>query len=332
MVQSISNIFDKITDFESLYRSYNEASKGKRCKSEVLSFAENLEQNLFELSRDLREGVYEPQGFKQFKLFDPKERRISAPYFRDRIVHRSIHRELEPFFDRKFIHDSYACREGRGTHAGVNRAQEFMRKEDVNYFLKCDVRDYFGFVDHRILLERVDRYVGEDRLVDLIDTIISDYGSGKGLPIGTLYSQLFANVYLNGFDHFVKQSLGADYYVRYMDDFIFFSDSKQDLHYFRDTCKGYLRDELSLSLPYSKTTLEPVGKGATFLGYRIFPSYRLLRKRNKLGFKKRLERQKKEMENGEASFEELRQSLASWKGHAEHADTENLLRNYIGEI
>jgi RNA-directed DNA polymerase len=332
MVQSISNVFDDITGFESLYRSYKEASKGKRCKSEVLKFSENLEENLFELSRNLREGVYEPKGFKQFKLFDPKEREISAPYFRDRIVHRSIHRELELFFDKKFICDSYACREDKGTHSGVDRAQEFMRKEDVDYFLKCDICDYFGSVDHDILLEMVDRYVREDMLGDLIDTIISDYGDGKGLPIGTLYSQLFANVYLNCFDHFVKQKLRADYYVRYMDDFVFFSDSKQELHDFREQCRGYLKGNLNLDLPYSKTTLEPVNKGLTFLGYRIFPGYRLLRKRNKMKFRERLAVQQEKLREDEISFNELRQSLESWRGHAKHADTENLLDTQVGHV
>ncbi|MFB6147767.1 MAG: reverse transcriptase domain-containing protein, partial [Candidatus Nanohaloarchaea archaeon] len=276
---------------------------------------------------------YEPKGFKTFTLFDPKERQISAPYFRDRVVHRSLHNVLEPVFERRFIHDTYACRPGKGTHAGVDRLQSFMRKQDTDYYLKCDIRSYFDSVDHEILIREIDRNVSDGEVLWLIERFLEGYsseeGEGKGMPIGTLYSQLFANVYLDRFDHFVKQSLQTSYYVRYMDDFILLSDSKEQLHTWKEAMQGYLEDELDLDLPGSKTTLEPAEKGATFLGYRVFPHYRLLRKRNKVKFRRRLERQKKAVERDRISFSELRQSIESWKGHAEHADTTNLRQEYL---
>ena len=331
MVNSFSGSFEEIAGFQPLYKGYREARKGKRYSGEVLDFSRDLEENLHELSNELLSGSYRPKGFKEFKLFDPKEREISAPYFRDRIVHRSLHHSLEPFFDRKFIEDSFACRKGKGTHAGIDRAQYFIRKQDVDYFLKCDVKGYFDSVDHGILLDMLKRQIRDERIINLIQVILSDSGE-KGIPIGTLYSQLFANVYLNKFDHFTKQGLQAEYYVRYMDDFVFFSDSKQRLHELREASQGFLKEKLNLELPYSKTTLEPVSKGLTFLGYRIFPGYRKLRKRNKKKFRQRLENQRKALEKEEIDFSELKDSIESWKGHASHADTGNLRSKLIGNL
>jgi retron-type reverse transcriptase len=331
MVDSFSGGLEQIASFPELYKGYREARKGKRYRGEVLGFSKDLESNLHRLSDELFSGRYRPKGFKKFKLYDPKERSISAPYFRDRVVHRSLHYSLEPFFDQKFIEDSYACRRGKGTHAGVDRAQEFMRKQTSCYFLKCDVKSYFDSVDHGILLEMLDRQIRDERITDLIEVILADSGE-RGLPIGTLYSQLFANVYLNEFDHFVKQSLGAGCYVRYMDDFVFFSYSKQRLHELGEASRGFLKDHLNLDLPYSKTSLEPVGKGLTFLGYRIFPDHKLLRKRNKKKFRHRLKNQRESLKKEEIEFSELKDSIDSWKGHAQHADTEELKQKYIGEL
>ena len=331
MVDSFSGSVRRIASFPELYKGYREARKGKRYKSEVLDFSRDLERNLHELSDGLLAGSYRPKGFKEFKLFDPKERDISAPYFRDRVVHRSLHQSLEPFFDRKFIEHSFACRKGKGTHTGVERAQSFMRKQDSQYFLKCDVKSYFDSVDHRVLLELLGRQIRDERITDLVEVILADSGE-RGIPIGTLYSQLFANVYLNEFDHFVKQGLQAEYYVRYMDDFVFFSDSKQRLHELREASQGYLREKLNLDLPYSKTSLEPVNKGLTFLGYRIFPEYRKLRERNKKKFKHRLKVQKEALSREKIDFSELKDSIDSWKGHASHAETEELKKKYLGNL
>lgn len=327
----MSSIFHEVTGFNSLYQGYRKARKGKRTHPEVLDFSINLEEKLVELSRELKNECYRPKGFKEFTLFDPKKRRIFAPYFRDRILHRSIYEHLEPFFQKKFIHDSYACRRSKGTHGAVDRAQYFMRKKDSGYFLKCDVKSYFDSVVHGILVDILSRYVTDNRLIELIEEILQDYGS-QGLPIGTLYAQLFANVYLDKFDHFVKQKLGASYYLRYMDDFIFFSDSKEKLHSFREAAQGFLENKLELDLPYSKTALEPVEKGLTFLGYRVFPDHRKLRKRNKRKFRKRLRSQKKALRSDEIGFSDVRNSVESWKGHAGHADTENLRAAVLGGL
>lgn len=336
MPQKFSQIFHDISSFKSLYRGYREARKGKRFKGEVVNFSRDLESNILELSDQLESKNYSPRGFKKFTLFDPKEREISAPYFRDRVVHRSLHRTLEPIFENSFIYDTYACRPDKGTHAGVKRLQSFMRKKETDYYLKCDIKGYFDSVDHSTLVQEVGRKVSDEKVLWLVEKLLENYssnrGENKGMPIGTLYSQLFANVYLDRFDHFVKQSLKSSYYVRYMDDFILLSGSKNRLHNLKYAMQGYLEDELELDLPDSKTTLEPVEKGATFLGYRVFPHYLLLRGRNKLKFKERLRRQKYQLENGEMKFSELRQSIASWKGHIDHASSQNLKEKYIGKL
>lgn len=336
MPKKKSNLYPKIYSFKSLYKGYQDAKKGKRYKGEVVRFSEDLEGNLLELSKNLQNREYRSKGFKEFKLFDPKEREISAPYFRDRVVHRSLHRTLEPIFEKRFIYDSYACRPGKGTHGGADRLQYFMRKQDTKYFLKCDIRGYFDSVDHEILREEVGRKIDDEGLDWLISVLLDSYcsskGECKGIPIGTLYSQLFANVYLDRFDHFVKQSLEVGYYIRYMDDFILLSDSKKELHHWKQIMQAWLKNNLKLDLPESKITLEPIEKGATFLGYRTFPRHRKLRKRNKLKFRRRLERQKELLKEGEISFEKIRQSINSWKGHAEHADTRRLVKKCLGEL
>lgn len=334
MVDSVSSVYGDIVSFESLFRGCRAARKGKRYKGETVEFTADLESNLVQLRDELKSGSYEPKGFKTFKVFDPKERHIYAPYFRDRVVHRSLYLELEPFFDRKFIYDSYACREGKGTHAGVDRAQSFMKKDSNEYYLKCDVRKYFDSVDHSILLDIFSRYVRDKETQNLVSKFLDSYHTqqGKGLPIGTLYSQLFANLYLNGFDHFVKQSLEADYYIRYMDDFVLFSDSKDELHDWRRAMQSYLERELKLELPEDKIVLEPCRKGLTFLGYRIFSDYKRLRRRNKIKFQRRLSRQREALEENEISFSELKASIDSWKGHTCHASTYNLRRSYLGSL
>lgn len=332
MVETFSNIFPEIASFESLYNGYREARKGKRDHEEVLRFSQDLESNLLRLSTKLKNGNYESKGFKEFEIFDPKHRVIEAPYFRDRVVHRAMHKVLNPIFENKFIYDSFACRTGKGTHKGVDRTHYFLRKPENEYYLKCDIRSYFGSIDQEILKDQIGRRVDDQAVINLIDTFLSSYssdiGHDKGLPIGTLYSQLFANIYLNGFDHFVKQNLCADYYVRYMDDFVLFSDSKNRLHKLEASMRGYLSNQLKLNLPKSKTCVEPVSKGLTFLGYRIFCSHRELRPRNKKKFKRKLAMFK----TGRVEFSKVLDSIESWKGHASHADTKNLSSEYLGEL
>jgi len=315
LTETFTDLFSEVASFSGLHQGFREARKGKRYHDEVLQFSEDLESNLLSLSRELKSGCYKPKGFKEFEIFDPKHRLIEAPYFRDRVVHRSLHQTLEPIFDRSFIYDSFACRKGKGTHEGVDRAHYFLRKPENVYFLKCDIKNYFGSVDHGILKERIRRNIGDSEIIELIGSLLasysSDVGKRKGLPIGTLYSQLFANVYLNSFDHFVKQGLQADYYVRYMDDFVLFSDSKERLHNLEKAMKGYLRDKLGLRLPESKTCIEPVDKGLKFLGYRLFPTHRELRKRNKKKFLRKIRNFK--IHSNE--FEQVLDSIESWKGH-----------------
>jgi len=241
--KTVSGLFERICSFEELYRGFREARKGKRYKEEVLRFSEDVEENVLELSRGLERKEYEPLGFKEFMLYDPKQREICAPFFRDRVVHWALYRVLEPLFDRKFIYDSYACRTGKGGHAAVDRLQEYMRKRDVQYYLQCDVEMYFDSIDHDILVDVIARTVADQDVLWLVRQLLavysSDRGVGKGLPIGTLYSQLFSNAYLNPFDHFVKQSLRVPYYIRYMDDFVLLSDSTEELHRWREAMQGF---------------------------------------------------------------------------------------------
>ncbi len=236
-MKTYRHLFEKVCTFENLHESYLRARKGKRFKADVDSFSYNLERELVRLERELKDGSYQPGEYRQFMIREPKERLISAAPFRDRVVHHAIHQVIEPIFDTRFIHDSYACRVGKGTHAAVRRFRQFLRHN--RYVLKCDVQKYFPSVDHQILLALVRRRIKDERLMSLItqivshrppdplsdvpqwfpgDDIFAPLERRRGIPIGNLTSQFFANIYLHELDAYVKFQLREKYYIRYVDD------------------------------------------------------------------------------------------------------------------
>ena len=283
MPKTFNSIWEKIISFENLYYAYKQARRSKRFQSEVLEFSFRLEENLIILQNELMWKTWEPSSWREFKVYDPKPRQINAPAFRDRVVHHALCRIIEPLFEPRFIYDSYACRVGKGTHAAMYRVRDFLRRIKRNhskvYILKADISQYFPSVDHERLKKIIRRTIRDKNVLWLIDTII-DYGGedGRGIPIGALTSQLFANVYLDTLDHFVKDELGIKFYVRYMDDFVILHWDKTHLKEVRNLIEEFLFKHLSLQLN-PKTQIFPYKQGVDFCGYRIWPTHVLPRKR-----------------------------------------------------
>lgn len=326
-------MFNEIVSFENLLIANKRASKGKRTKEHVITFNNNLEDELLRLKDELILGTYTPLPYNRFYIFEPKLRLISAPMFRDRNVHHAICNILTPIIDKRFIYDSYACRQGKGTHKAVDRAQEMMRKVNIQsngsgvYCLKLDVKSYFANVNHTILKRILKFHIKDSMVINLLFKIIDSYK--EGLPLGNLTSQLFANMYLNELDREAKYNLKIKYYVRYMDDIVIFSSNKDYLQQVRKSIELFLLTKLKLSTN-SKTEVFPVrqrfGKPLDFLGYRLYITHRTLRKSTVKRFKAKVKGLRKSYYNCQINFKDVKAPLASYLGCAKHCDSYNLTK------
>ncbi len=317
------NLFDKLTTFENLILAGRRAAKGKRSKRAVARFIFDLEKEVIQIQEELCANTYRPSPFNIFEVREPKVRKICASTFRDRVVHHAICNLLEPIFERRFIGDSFACRRGKGTHMAMRRCQEFARSH--RFFLKCDIRKFFDSIDHDILKTRLQRVIGDEKFLDLLNLIVEHSVPGNppgvGIPIGNLTSQNFANFYLDVLDHHIKDRLALRGYVRYMDDFICFSDSKEYLHALLVDLRVFLRDELKLELKEKIVKIAPVSDGVPFLGFRIYPNLIRLQRPNLIRFRKKLKSLKRARSQNQISEDQLICSVQSLYGHVNHANT-----------
>jgi retron-type reverse transcriptase len=341
-------LYEQVCDFTNLLKAAHKAQRGKRTKPNVAQFNFHLEREILMLQHELRDKTWAPGPYVSFHIYEPKKRLISAAPYRDRVVHHALCNVIEPIFERAFIHDSYANRVGKGTHRAVDRLTAFCRKN--RYVLQCDIKKYFPTIDHEILYGIIAHKIKDPDVLWLVRQIIDssnpqepvhDYFPGdnlfspvtrrKGLPIGNLTSQFFANLYLNGFDHFVKRDLGGQYYIRFCDDFVVLSDDKNALHAVKHQMADYLAD-LRLKLHPTKCQVFPVTQGTCFLGYRIFPTHRRLKRANIRHCRQRLRRLQHEYAQGRVSIQQVGQSVQSWIAHAAHADTFGLRRQVLGNV
>lgn len=343
-MKSHNGMFPAIYDFESLYRGHLKARLGKRTRPSVQHFEQDLEANLIQLQNELIWGEYKTGKYHRFHVFEPKKREIASVPYRDRVVQHSLVAQLEPLWDRCFIDHSYACRTGRGMHRGADAAQRMLRKvlreHGQVYVLKADVSKYFASVDHGVLKAILRRKIRCNRTYELCAGII-DSGihpktlAPKGLPIGNLTSQLWANVYLHELDLYAKHQLKARHYVRYMDDFVIAHQDKAWLHDARRELEQFLWDSLRLTTN-DKTQVFPVatrhGRGLNFLGYHIWPTHRRLRKDSIRRIKRSLKRLQRQYAEGSVSLELVRQTVQSWVAHASHADTLGLRGSVLGGV
>ncbi len=281
------NVFEKIVTLENLLNAWKDFSHDKRKKKDVQGFEIKLEENIFELYRELKAGNYKHSSYKPFYIQDPKQRLIHKASVRDRIVHHAIYSILNPIFESMFIANSFSCRVGKGTHKGVETLRNMLRKVSKNdtrkcFALKCDIKKFFDSIDHKILMEILCKKIKDNNVSGLLSEIVESYHpKGMGIPIGNLTSQIFANIYLNEFDQFIKHKLKVKNYIRYTDDFIIVSNNKNYLESLIYPIDNFLKLNLKLFLHPQKTLVRKYSQGIDFLGYVIFPHYLVLRTKTK---------------------------------------------------
>lgn len=347
-MKRLGGVWQQLVSFENLLLAFTKARRGKRRRNSVALFECNLEKELLQLQHELISGTYCPGDYRQFTIYERKPRLISAAPFRDRVVHHAIMNVIEPTIDRRFIDDSYACRKGKGTHAAVARYQDYAHH--YRYALKMDIARYFPSIDHLLLKQKLRRYLKDPKLLLLLDSIIDSnpcastpfvYFLGDdllthlerpvGIPIGNLTSQFFANVYLDDFDHYVKEELKVKAYLRYVDDMVLLSNDKAQLAEWRESCRNRLASE-RLTLHPHKAHISPVKLGVDLLGYRVFPDHRRLRNDNGHRFIRKLRHFAHAYAQGRLAWKDLNPSVQSWIGHALQADTLGLRKRIFSTI
>lgn len=321
--------FDSACSFESLLRAYARARRASPKSHDTLAFGWQLEKNLIKLRDELASGRYRHGAYREFVVEDAKKRHIKAASFRDRVVHQALCAAVEPVFERRFIGDSYACRRGKGTHVALWRLESWLRRGDDRYVLSCDISKYFASINHGRLMALVASRVSDPRLVSLCQSVVrsAEDAQGCGIPIGNLTSQLFANIYLDAFDHYAKRVLGIRRYVRYMDDFLIFGVDAASLHDTKARIVEFLGSRLGLALHPKKANVCPVAVGVPFLGYRVFRYHRLLRKSTVARFARRIRQYKLSLASGDMKPEAFSAGLRSWSAYADDAASRGLKRS-----
>ncbi|MEM9948283.1 MAG: RNA-directed DNA polymerase [Cyanobacteria bacterium P01_D01_bin.36] len=336
------NLWPQIIEFENLLLAAQRAQKGKRFRGNVLAFNHAIERELFRLQHELQSGTYRPGGYRTFEIKDPKSRLISAAPYRDRVIHHALCNVVMPLLEPTLIEQTYANRAGYGTHKALKQFTHWTRQ--YRYCLQGDIRKYFPSIDHAILKTQLRRKIKCPRTLWLIDTVIDasneqipiiEYFPGdtlltpiqrpKGLPIGNLTSQSFANLYLSSFDHFVKEQLKLRHYLRYVDDFAAFSDDRQQLIEAKAAMEEYLAT-LRLKMHPVKSQLFETRHGANFVGFRILPDRIRVRNDNLRRARKRMKNLQRLYAAGDITLDELVQRIRSWEAHLLHGNTYRLRR------
>lgn len=314
------NLFARCFTRDNLYLAYLEARKGKRAKRACFAFERHLGVNLAALHTEIHEGHYRPQPYYSFIVQEAKPRLIQAPAFRDTVAQHAIYRHLYPLCDRRFIATSFACRKGKGTHACADYVQAAIRQAPRDsYTLHLDVRRFFYSINRAVLQQLLARIVRDDRLLDML-ALYAVQEEPRGIPIGNLLSQLYALVYLNPVDHYVKRELGIRHYARYVDDLVLIGLPLSEARAARDAITAFLWERLGLTL--SKAHLAPVRQGLNFVGYRTWASRRFVRRRSLHLFGRRLRHAQPDRARDLAA-------LNSLMGHARHTSTH---RHYCQRI
>ncbi len=342
-MKTYKSLYQKIYNLSNLILAWRKARKGKTKKDYVIEFEKDLRENLLELQKELKDQVYRPKPLKTFILRDPKTRKISKSSFRDRIVHHALVRVIEPIFDKTFIYDSYANRKGKGNLKTIKRLDSFLKKVSRNgqikgwfnnnqikgYCLKADIKHYFQEVNQYILLRIIEKKVKDIKVIWLINIILKNFDDKeKGMPLGNLTSQFFANVYLNELDYFVKHVLKTKYYIRYVDDFVILHNSKEQLEIWKQEINNFLKKELELELHREKSRIISLSKGIDFVGFRNFYYFRLLRERNL----KNMLNKVKMFSDGKLNYEKLLESFQGWQAYAKWADAYKLKERILSVI
>lgn len=282
----LGHSYEEIISLDNLLKAWNEFISGKKSKKDVLEFSVNLMDNIILLHDDLANGSYEHSGYESFCITDPKPRHIHKASVRDRLLHHAIYRILYPFFEKTFIADSFSSRLDKGTHKAIKRFKNFANKVSKNntrtcWVLKGDIRKFFASVNHEILRQILNDYISDQKIMILLNKVIKSFDSDVGIPLGNLTSQLFANVYLNVFDQFIKHNLKVKYYVGYVDDFVVLSKDQSWLESLVPLMQKFLAEKLRLRLHPDKIFIKTLNSGVDFLGTINFPYHKIIRTKTK---------------------------------------------------
>lgn len=314
------HLIERIVTDDNMRSAYHKTARGRRFTHGALTFKEYAECNLGLLAHDLHTGAYRSGRPHSFHVYEPKARLITALPFRDRVAQHALCNIIGPIFERTFLPRSFACREGKGTHAGVVALQSDLRRLARNgpvYVLKTDFSRFFPSIDRAVLHGLIRQKISCKATLGTIEAMVPP--EGIGLPIGSLTSQLFANVYGGALDRFLQQEMRERYWYRYMDDLVVLGHDMQHMHRMREVIERFSAERLGLR--FSKWSVAPASRGVNFLGYRIWASHKLLRRQSVVRARRKLS-----FYRASGQDEKLQQFLAAWLGHARWADTANLVR------
>ena len=343
-------MYDDLCSWDNLLLAYRRAAKGKRGQANVAAFEHRLEDNLLDLQAELHSQRYQPGAYTSFYIHEPKRRLISAAPFCDRVVHHALCNLIEPNFERSFVATSFANRKGKGTHRALDRVQQLARRH--RYVLQCDVQQFFPSIDHVVLRGVLARKIDDERVLWLVDQILAG-GAGilsaaydmvyfpgddlfavnrpRGLPIGNLTSQFWANCYLNPFDHFVLRELRCPGYVRYVDDFLLFGDDKAQLWTWKEALETRLA-RLRLTI-HPGAQPRPVVEGIPFLGFIVFPGQRRLKRRKGVYYARKLRMMAAAYKAaGRRDRSKLDASVRGWINHVRFANTIGLRKALFRQV
>lgn len=330
-------MFDEITDKENIYRSYKLATKSKgKFSAEAIKFAENETYNLKELRRSLIDETYCFDGYIKFPVYEPKERIVYAPHFKDKIVQLAINSILKKTYNPTFIFDSYACIDGKGTHKCAKQIQRFLKRAkweygDDAYIVKIDIKKFFYSIDREILKQMLPKKIKCKRTLGLIYKIIdsADAIDDKGLPLGNTLSQICANIYLNKADQYCKRKLRIKYMARYADDFILVLPNKEAARETLIKTEEFINEKLKLELNKEKSKIFPLRQGVNVVGYKIHPTHMLLRNDCKKKIKRKAKAIPRLITEKKLSGKTAERMLNGFNGHAKTACSHNFMKDLI---
>jgi hypothetical protein len=341
-------MFAQIASWDNLLLAYHDAALGKRRKAAAAGFEHQLADHLAELQSELVAQTYRPGAYRHFIIQEHKRRKISAAPFRDRVVHHALCNLIQPHFERRFIANSFANRVGKGAHRAVDCFQTYARQ--YKFVLRLDIVEHFPSLDHAVLRAAIQAVVSEADVLGLVDAILASgvgvladeytpvlfpgddlfaLGRPRGLPIGNLTSQFWSNVYMHALDAFVTRELGCSAYLRYVDDVALFSNDKRELYAWKQASIERLA-QLRLTIHEAEAQAMPVACGIPWLGFVVYPAYRLLKKRNVVNFSRRLAHNLDLFRAGRISYAELDASVQGWIAHVDFGDTWGLRKHIFG--
>lgn len=325
------HLYQKVYDFNNIRLSYKRILKGdKKFKKDAIILDMCRERNLLTLWRELKSKGYQVGEYLRFKVFEPKERVVSAPRARDKIVQFAVHNVLQEVYEPVFIKTSFACLKDKGTHKAVDNVQHDMRvckwKHGGGWILKMDVKRFFYSIDRDILKQLLRKKITDPDMIWILDLIIDSSPEGeKGIPLGNVTSQDFANIYLNEVDQYCKRCLGVKYYTRYMDDIVIVTPTKEAAQDYLAKIKKFLNEKLNLETN-SKTKIFPMEQGVNAYGFKIWTTHRLLRDQSKRAMKRRIKAMDAKFKRGELQEKDVLKGVNSWLGHARHSNSYNLAK------